>query len=324
MKKNLGPINHNEDMKIKIGRQMINSWIINFQGNSEDGNRFGFVFRVNVYSISMGIRQICMLNTTVCVIDETGDHYWYEDKFVDINSRKKINYGALSVKGDFCSIEGDYDCLKIWALIPWATIDFTLRSNHSILYDNHDGETRLNGETFYGFSAPEWDTEGTIDLDGKMFNVRGKSWLERRYTNIPKRGSQKEDNLIRLNLSFSNRPEKISIWSVIHRPTGEEESWADVLLPDGRTEKYLMSPLSEKVAEYWVSGETGQKYPKIIRILIPEMDIDLATHTAVDMQEATSRKQVDCRYFGTGYFNGRVKGEEESGNCSYEITGLWK
>lgn len=314
-KKELKGIDAKEDLKIIIGNGLINSWVVNFIGKSDECIPFSFSFRFNIYNISFGLRQICMLNTTVAVTKGDDDWYHYEDKFVEIKAKKKIRYDMLSALGDFSTIEGDYKKLNIWSLIPWAAIKFELSSDEKTFYDNEDGKTTVNCMDYYGYSVPEWNAEGTVEIDNKVFNVTGHGWMERTVSRIPDRNSKDIENKIRLNISCDDNT-NLSIHSIFNRLSGEERAWIDYIDKEGKTGKIEIDSLLNKAIEYWQSPKSGQNYPISFELEIPELEKRIVTRPMIYNQEAYAKHQNECRYYGGGY--------TEDGTCFYEMTGLWK
>jgi predicted secreted hydrolase len=120
-----------------------------------------------------------------------------------------------------------------------------------------------------------------------------------------------------LNLSNGWR---ISLWDATG-VEGKSDAWVTVVDEGGKHVVADLIPLAEDACDYWLSPQSGARFPTRWRVRVPALDMQL------DVIAKPREQEVRClhaRYEGASSVSGSVRGEKVGGYCYVEMVGDWK
>lgn len=179
------------------------------------------------------------------------------------------------------SLTGDRSEMRLKAVNGNNAVDVVMRPQAAELYNGTTGLLPFLGTESYEFAFPNMVTRGTITIDGEVHAVDTDAvWFDRQWGSAD--GLTPED-LARnaalvnqahwtwLGLGFGpgNRA-AISFWDVM----GEDARWTFLtyLREDGVQINVEAQVGYERI---WTSSETGQRYPGLVKISAPVIDLEL-------------------------------------------------
>ena len=236
-------------------------------------------------------------------------------------------------------MKGTLDDLVFQATSDKISLDLQLTAVGYPLYNGGTGKFRMAGMELYEYSIPTLRTNGTITLNGKVYEIRnGLSWYDRQWEiKIPKMpgivknaaskmmsGKSSGFNDLKwgwMDINLENG-DVLSTWF-----TGDDEEgscWATLMHPDGSSKQVDVSPVAPSLTEYWTSPASGNRYPMSYRIAIPDLDADLAVTCLVKDQELYFRNLPMLNHYeGASAVSGTYQGEPVKGYCYVELLGQW-
>lgn len=297
-----------------------------FNGHLEDskGNKYAFMdclFRVNAKKSGLSfIEKVPFKNV-----------YFSHSIFSDISKKKSyidvhplsiisedsfskklfyVNYTFPSLGGYLNHVIEEVDKFKY--RIKSEHFDLNLVSKKKPFLEGGKGFLNFGLKSSYYYALTNMDASGYINLGGKRIKVKGKSWLDRQWTNVPYSKNSKWtwfsiqlDNDIEIVVfEFITDGKKFYFGGVIDE---NEESY--------NTTKVRITPLKGK----WKSNKTGAVYPVSWRIEIPSKEIDLVVKPLIKKQEVI---------FGAINYlenplkvSGKTKGKRVKGQGFMELVG---
>ncbi len=222
-----------------------------------------------------------------------------------------INYASPSLKGyTNCVIEslgkGIYH-------LKTRDVDLVLSSVKKPLLEGGKGFINLDPEKTYYYSLTNLKTKGKIKIKGKWIAVKGKSWMDHQWADVPYDRDkakwtwfsvQLQNNMELVCFEYDNSLKKTYLASISY-PDNRQKTFSDI----------KFKPLGKN----WKSKKTGTIYPLSWEIQIPEAKLSLDVDALVDDQEIN---------FGTiNYFEGPLKvrgkldGKTVAGKGFMELAG---
>ncbi len=227
--------------------------------------------------------------------------------------------GALDLRTPDLTWTGDLDHQVITANTPWGSLHLELEPVGPVLYYGGLGTFKLLGAQQYQYALPQMLTTGTLTVEGRSWEVRGNSWLDRQW------GAQPDLQINRwswMNLAMPNG-EKLALWDARSADgAGPEESWATVLRPDGTHELVTVTPLAQTAGRFWRSQTGRAVYPTQWTVTIPSRDATLTVTSSVLGQEVPGLGPTSA-YEGTATVSGTYAGEDVRGLTYVEQLGNW-
>ena len=289
-----------------------NSWYV--VGHFESGGR---TLNYLVHLISLSIRGITVgVDSVVSITDETTGWYGVQHSFHPI-FRANARTDRLLVKAPSSSLSGTLDELHARARIKGASIDVTLKAVGHPLYNRGTGRFGLLGMDIFQYSIPTMEATGSLTIDGREFPVSGVSWFDRQWQKQPLGPPRGRWTWMDLNLSNGWR---ISLWDATG-PDGKSEAWVTVIDESGKHVVADLVPLSEDACEYWLSPQSGSRFPTQWRVRVHALDTQLEVTAKPREQEVMG---LQARYEGASSVRGTVRGEKVSGYCYVEMVGDWQ
>ncbi|RBQ20684.1 hydrolase [Spongiactinospora rosea] len=274
-------------------------------------------FGLQVHTRIMPNRDEAAYRWTLSVINKTTG--WYKDYAAMVEPKDyRWSQGKLDIKAPGLSWTGDSVRQSVRVKTPWGSLDVQLAPTGPAMNYASTGVFHLaDGVPNQEFALPEMRTSGTLSIQGREHKVRGTSWLDRQWGEMPR-------SLVRwtwMNFSMPNG-DKVALWDTVGAKS--KNSWATVLRPDGSYEVVAVEPLAKGASRQWTSPATGQSYPTRWRVRIPALD------TVLDVRVTGNPDQEIETPDGSGYleatvaFNGMYQGKKVLGENYVEMTGEWK
>lgn len=160
----------------------------------------------------------------------------------------------------------------------------------------------------YYYSAPFLTLKGELELDGKLYRVEGKGWLDREWSSVGLSDSQLGWDWFAIHLDDGRALMLYQIREKDHRPY----YFGSLSWPDGRTqglkpEDIKLSPVS------FTTNDEGHSYPHAWYIELPAYQIQLKVDTV---------RKEQWLPFIFSYWEGPVKVTgSHSGQGYMELTG---
>jgi hypothetical protein len=278
-----------------------------------DGQEFG----LQVHTRVMPNRGGAAYRWTFSVINKTTG--WYKDHAAMVEEKDyRWSEGRLDIKTPGLSWTGDVTRQSVQVDTPWGSLDVRMVPTGPAMNYASTGVFDLaDGVPNYQFALPEMRTSGTLVVDGRKHKVRGTSWLDRQWGEIPA-------SLTRwtwMNLSLPNG-DKVAIWDTVGSRT--KDSWATVLHPDGSYDVVDVEPLAQGASRPWTSPATGQTYPTRWRISIPALRSELDVRITGDPDQEIETPDGSGYLEATAAFTGTYNGRKVRGENYVEMTGEWR
>lgn len=266
-------------------------WYFNGNLTDKDGKQYSYMntlFRV----------AIPFHNTKILSKIPRKDFYFYHSIITDIDQNKffpSIDY-LVRVTGDsfkkekldvcYSPVVGGKDfnhyCMqqvdKDHYIVKGKNIDLQLTSKKPPLLENQTGYVNFfNRPTFY-YSLTDLDTEGTIVVDGKIIEVRGRSWMDHQWSDV---FDITKDSWNWFSVQLENRTE-IVCYEYAHK--GQSAYLATIIYPDS-TQKSFSRIIIKPLDRRWKSSITKAVYDLAWEIEIPEVNINLVVESKVENHE---------------------------------------
>lgn len=247
-----------------------------YTGNvaAEDGRRFGFQYTVfrravlpenQTQDSEWRTRQVYLVHFTVSDI-ETGTFY-HDERFsrgaaglagatTDPRYRVWVEDWQVEAQND------DATELHMTAAMDGAAIDLSIVREMDIVFQGENGlsqKSGVEGNASYYYSIPRMETEGTITIQGEMFEVTGVTWMDHEFST-----SALGDDALGwdwFGLIFDDGRE-LMIGQIRLTDGGKEPAFGGLLVDEDGTTTYLPADSFEmQPLDFWTSEQTGVTYP---------------------------------------------------------------
>lgn len=302
----------------------VNSWF--YIGRVDvDGHELVFLFHL----MSGTIKSAGLMNTVVSILDKTDDFYESRDIVVKTINPVKVKDGKLNIETDCATLKGHIrDSVALTAELKDAAMDVRVLSDGNVILNGGCGYfPLLRSPVNCQYSCPDMRMEGSITIKGHKYSfTNGSCWFDRQWND------RKFNDLIHLNdympkwmwmgIKLDNG-ESISMWEIISED-GINYCFATILHKDG-TQTVSQMPSSAKMSGgLWHSDVTGQNYPTIWKVVIPDFKIELDVVCKPAHQEIVSQMTPLNKYEAESIVSGTVGGVPVTGVCCVELLGEWK
>ena len=195
-----------------------------------------------------------------------------------------------------------------------AALDLRLRETKPIVLQGDRGlspKSAEAGNASYYYSATRLQADGTISLDGKVYQVNGLVWLDREFGT----SALGPDAVGWDWFAFQLADGRDLMYFQIRQRDGSIEplSGGSLVAPDGTVTRLAREDVQVQVLDRWTSPRTRAVYPARWRVQVPSQGLSLeVTPHAPDQELAVSY----------AYWEGAVKiGGSAQGNGYIEMTG---
>lgn len=194
------------------------------------------------------------------------------------------------------------------------SVHLELHEQKPLTYHGQSGYAEKDvGASFY-CSLPRMKATGRVLLDGKLEDVEGTVWMD--HEKLTLKENPFHVNWDRLVLQFANGADLM----LFRR--GESFQSGTWLAADGTVKHLIASDIQVENNEYWISPETGARYPIKRSIRIEPLSLELQVKPALVAQELdTTRTVFACHWNGLVAAQGQLKNQEVEARGFMELLG---
>ena len=304
-----------------------------FTGNlSSDGNRFGYqftIFRnaaVPVPDTNKSDWETSQLYLAHFALSDLENNDFYYDERL---SRQSVGLAGaehqlLKIWCEDWQITADYSrgadmpTFNIVAESDNFSIDLTASPDKKPVFHGDEGlsaKSSRKGNASYYYSYTRLNTEGTISVKNKKYDVKGSSWMDREWSTSALEQGQTGWDWFSLQLDDST---EIMFFQLRGKdgitPVFAKGSYID---KSGNKTNIEMNEVTLKVTDKW-QNDAGKYYPSGWKFEVPERDISLNIKPIIKDQEL----KLSIRYWeGAVSISGSKSGRQISGSGFVELTG---
>lgn len=313
-----------------------NSWFLIGYLQTAEGHKFNVLIHQLINSKPDEPLELASILNITDITNKTyrGEEIIYGDEGVSLNTEVFNNVTPSSVMyGDVNHIVGQAD-------FGWGKVNLDVKFPGKILMNAGLGIFDFWGAATGQYSVPWGEGGGSIELDGKVYQVTGKFWFDRQWgfpydllgqsasapdasrNAVDKEAQAKSHSQIKwtwMDLNLSNGI-VLGLWEVFQG--GKRFGWVTALKPDGTHIIAAVEPLEPGYGNIWVSPETKQRYPTEFIIKIPALNAILNVKSLIDSQEIASG--AEPKYEGVAEITGSYEGEPVTGFNLIELLGNWR
>lgn len=178
-------------------------------------------------------------------------------------------------------------------------MNLTFEVGPQTLYNGTMGMIRFLGTDSYEFGYPNMDMNGIVIFKGKEYKIKNKkAWFDRQWSFQP----NGKESIVPIPgqtlLSWmwmgmilkDDGSESISLWDA--NGARGKNRFATIVYADGTNRNYLMDVTYDNL---WVSEKTGNTYPKVAKISVPDADLEFTTTSLIDDPESASDMVSGCQ-----------------------------
>ncbi|MDX1971501.1 MAG: lipocalin-like domain-containing protein [Candidatus Sumerlaeia bacterium] len=172
----------------------------------------------------------------------------------------------------------------------------------------------------YYYSYTRLETKGTIRWKDEVIPVQGLSWMDHEFGS-----SWLSKNEVGWDWAALQLENGVDIMLYqIRTGTGEPIPFSEgtVILPNGETHSLLHDERTFSPTRFWVSQETGGRYPVEWSVRIPKYEAELSLSARFDEQEMRTTRSTGATYWeGAIKTTGTWMGEPTYGKGYLELVG---
>ena len=276
---------------------VIEWWYFNGHLADDDGNRYGYMdcfFKADIEKVGIphlkGLplqkifgRERYVYFAHSILSDIRYDKNWKEVQNISIVSndsfqgdRLFIDYTDPIMLSGFVNNEIDEVGVDAFHL-KTATLDLTLKSKKPALLEGGKGYISASDMSSYYYSLTDMETTGSITIDGKKINVKGKSWMDHQWADV----SYKQDKWTWFSIMLEDGTD---IMCCEYDDGVKKDYLASVITSSYKTFHYKKLGLVPG-SDIWKSKTTKAEYPMSWDIIVPEHDAKLHVKSLVTDQE---------------------------------------
>ena len=158
------------------------------------------------------------------------------------------------------------------------------------------------GHASHYFSLTRLLTTGSIDLDGKTYQVQGTSWIDHEFFSGGMAANETGWDWLSVQLKDGT---ELMLYRLRHTDGSIDPYSAGSYVDASGKSQFLsardfeMTPAADSAADFWTSPATRATYPVRWHVSIPRLKMELEVTTPLRSQELASR-------FGTSYWEGAI------------------
>ena len=204
----------------------------------------------------------------------------------------------LHVYSSWGCMEGDHTKMTLKLQTGTEAVDVTLIPTEQVLYNGTTGLLHMGTNDSYQFSFPNMKISGTFTLEGKTYEIKNATaWFDRQWgfnlsttETVGKVPGMFQQSWLWLGMTLNeNHTEAISLWDV-YLAEGRH-TFATFICENGLQ---FNIPAEVTYENIWTSSKSGNSYPRIINISIPEEELELRLVSMVDDPEFVREKMGMC------------------------------
>jgi predicted secreted hydrolase len=207
------------------------------------------------------------------------------------------------------------------AIAPEFRIDFTLDSKKPPIIHGEGGISQKEagfGNASHYISFTRLLTGGRLELEGRVHQVRGASWMDHEFFSHQLGGELEGWDWF--SLQFDDLSE-LMIYQ-LRRKDGQPNPFSSgtFIESSGRANHLTAREFTLEPLRRWRSKATGGNYPLAWRIRVPKLNLELETRPAMDSQELVSSNK-----YSPSYWEGAIRiAGSRTGKGYLEMTGYDK
>jgi predicted secreted hydrolase len=297
------------------------------EARDEPGRVFGYqftVFRVGLLPEKPALRSEWSARNLVMAHAAIIDLSRSEHRFSDLLYREAPLLGAFGAPPDpmIAKVIAPAGTAGLWTL-KWngEGFDFEMRDDERrmafrlttrptkpLVLQGPNGYSRKSGESSAASqycSFTRLATEGTLELDGKTYDVRGESWMDREFGSSQLSSGQVGWDWFALRLADGR---DLMLYLMRRQDGGVDYRNGTLVDRDGNARYLSASEWSVRPTASWKSPETGAAYPSRWTIDVPSAGLRL--DVVPDFSDQENRGRIPHSPY---YWEGSVRALDPSG-----------
>lgn len=286
-------VNYRADMTAKKSTSF-DSWyvICNFEA---DGEKLAFEWHQQ--SVKFG--PAGRMSTAEFLLTNGSKNICKHNAFTEREGSKfGTSSDRLHVFSPWGSLDGDYKMMTLKLQAGAEGVDVSLIPTGQVLYNGTTGLLHMGTNDSYQFSFPNMVISGTFTFEGKSYEIRNATaWFDRQWgfnlsktESVGKAPGMFQQSWLWLGMTLNeNNSEAISLWDV-YLAEGRH-TFATIVRENG----FQYNTLAEVTYEdIWKSEKSGNSYPRIANIRVPEEKLELKLVSMVNDPEFVREKMGLC------------------------------
>lgn len=296
------------------------SWYV--KGHFEaEGKQIGFVWHQQTTGLDPNARA----SFGEVILTEGTENVWIPRT---IDEPVGGDFGAsgevLHVWSSYGALKGGRDKMELAVSHDRGAMDFVLTPKSEVLYNGATGYLALMTGS-YEFAFPNVDVQGTVTIDGKVYDVPEGStaWFDRQWTTTfaPDSLSQQSDNPLPAWLWIGTPINEagtaaVSLWD--NFANGTRRTFATILDEGGL--QYNVEAEVE-YGEIYTHQGTGSSYPRKVHVAVPDADLTLSFTAMVDEPVYDHGKGAINGSMSLSTMSGTYRGSPIDGHYILEMVG---
>ncbi|WP_319413648.1 lipocalin-like domain-containing protein [uncultured Cohaesibacter sp.] len=261
------------------------------------------------------------------LVNERTKAYRGYDQIYNMNDAT-ISQDAFMVKSPEGSMSGDINSIQIKASFDDVDIDLDLKNVRPPLINEAQGKIGFFDDLEqYEYAFTAMQTTGRIVMGPDKYDVSGISWFDRQYGAATPLTAYSRDQWAWFNPQLDNGA-SLSISQMYEFEKKEVRMQVTAALANGSQVVAVIDPI--QMSDYWVSPDTGKRFPTQFDVSIPELSAKLHFDVPYKAQEILTgelaRKMVKSlsKYEGKMIVSGTMFGKTVKGEGYVELVGRWK
>lgn len=268
---------------------IIEWWYFNGHLTDGDGNEYAFMdclFKAKPNKVKLPfLKKVPLKNTFFAhslLSDIKNNRFYSSVQPLSIPSKDSFSKPLFFVNYAHPSLGGylNYEIEEIDEFkyrIKSEFFDLILASTKKPLLEGGRGFLDLNSKQTFYYSLTNLTAEGYITVNGKRIKVKGKSWMDHQWADVP----YSKDKWSWFSIQLDNNTEMVCF----EYGTKAKKSYlASISYANGRVAHATDLSLTP-LGSVWKSKRTGAEYPLSWRIQIPSKRIDLVVNPLMKKQE---------------------------------------
>jgi predicted secreted hydrolase len=179
-----------------------------------------------------------------------------------------------------------------------VALDLTMTNTSRAMAHGRDGYSRKGGEPGNAsayYSLPRLVTQGTVDIDGKRYDVTGSSWMDHEFGSSVLEPDQVGWDWF--GLQFDDGRE-LMLYQM-RRRDGSRDPYSNGTLMnrDGSIVRLTRDQYTLEPLETWRSEVSGTSYPTRWRVTIPDQGLAFEVRAAMNNQELHTPRSTNVTYW---------------------------
>lgn len=234
-----------------------------------------------------------------------------------ITVKEGIKAGASSEKlhvfTQWGGMDGDETKMTLKLNAGTEAVDVVLVPTNQVLYNGTTGLLHFGSNDSYEFAFPNMAISGTLTFEGKSYEIKNATaWFDRQWgyelsktESVGKQKGMFQQSWLWLGMVLTDTlDESISLWDAYLKEG--RHTFATFIHADGSQNNTLAQVSYEDI---YTSKKSGNKYPRIFNIKVPQEDLDIRLESMITDPEFYREKMglsgCQCLCHVTGTYKGK-------------------